>query len=296
METIKEVLKQNHNSKTKAEMAEMMKNLQALISPEEYAKISAFKPEDLPTLTKKEILDVIEDFQTEYKVEWEDAAANNAEAFMRFVTGMNAIMAKDEDSFDAQAASDSNFAAELGSIDFEKLIGGPLNACVTAQTNASLATVNFIQAVGFDDDNKLRMVDFSHTKKKKNPNFGKTAGEDGVPDDADVTTEYFEEKVNLAVPFISVLSVPSLRIETCDIDFNVKLNSVYSKDVSSSFGIDASVQGGWGPVKFKVSASYKRSSSTGIKVEKEYSMGVKVRATNDEMPAGLEKVLGILAE
>ena len=33
---------------------------------------------------------------------------------------------------------------------------------------------------------------------------------------------------------------------------------------------------------------------TGIKVEKEYSLAVKVRATNDEMPAGLEKVLGML--
>ncbi|MFC3160578.1 hypothetical protein ACFOEQ_20795 [Chryseobacterium arachidis] len=29
---------------------------------------------------------------------------------------------------------------------------------------------------------------------------------------------------------------------------------------------------------------------------KEYSLGVKVKATNDEMPAGLEKVLGLLAQ
>ena len=37
-------------------------------------------------------------------------------------------------------------------------------------------------------------------------------------------------------------------------------------------------------------------SSTGVKVEKEYTMGVKVVATNDQMPGGLEKVLGILSE
>lgn len=52
--------------------------------------------------------------------------------------------------------------------------------------------------------------------------------------------------------------------------------------------------GGWEAVKLKVDVSYKRTSSAGIKVEKEYSLGVKVRATNDEMPAGLEKVLGLL--
>ncbi|MFC5874451.1 hypothetical protein [Chryseobacterium arachidis] len=49
-------------------------------------------------------------------------------------------------------------------------------------------------------------------------------------------------------------------------------------------------------MKFNVDVSYKRTSSTGIKVEKEYSLGVKVKATNDEMPAGLEKVLGLLAQ
>ena len=98
------------------------------------------------------------------------------------------------------------------------------------------------------------------------------------------------------MPFVSILNIPSLRIETCEVDFNVKLNSTYTKDTSSEFGIDAGVSGGWGPVKFNVDVSYKKTSSTGIKVEKEYSLGVKVKATNDEMPAGLEKVLGIMSQ
>ncbi|APG66428.1 hypothetical protein LPB136_05635 [Tenacibaculum todarodis] len=189
-------------------------------------------------------------------------------------------MEKDENQFSTSNASDADFAAELGSIDFENLIGGPLNACVTAQANASMSTVNFIKEVGFEDDGTLRMVDFSYTKTVPN-------------DDGTGTTT---EDISLIVPFVSVLNIPSLRIETCEVDFNVKLNSVYTKDVSSEFGIDADVSGGWGPVKFKVSASYKRSSSTGVKVEKEYTMGVKVVATNDQMPGGLEKVLGILSE
>ena len=116
-----------------------------------------------------------------------------------------------------------------------------------------------------------------------------------MPAGTDVTTENFEDDVKLSVPFISILSIPSLRIETCEIDFNVKLNSVYSRDVSSEFGFDRSTKGGFF-TKFKVAVSNKRTSSTGVKVEKEYSLGVKVVATNDEMPGGLEKVLGILAE
>ena len=101
------------------------------------------------------------------------------------------------------------------------------------------------------------------------------------------------------MPFIALLNVPSFRIESCDVDFNVKLNSTFTQKTDTEFGINTSVSGGvnslFAKVNFKVDVAYKRTSSTGIKVEKEYSLGVKVRATNDEMPAGLEKVLGMLS-
>ena len=92
-----------------------------------------------------------------------------------------------------------------------------------------------------------------------------------------------------------MLPIPSLRIEHVIVDFNVKLNSVETATVSDKLGVDASVQGGWGPVKFKVSASYQRQTTNGVEVKKEYSLNVNVKAVQDEMPAGLEKVLGLLA-
>ncbi len=292
MKNLKIFLEQNHSTKTKQELVDLLKGIQTLITPEEYGKISGIAPDELMELTKGEIIKVVESFKKSYKTDWETKVLTHSEEALKMISK---LMADDEQLFSTSTVSSADFAAELGSIDFEKLIGGPLNACVTAQTNASLATVNFIKEVGFDDNDKLRMVDFTHTKVKANPNYGKIIP-DEVPEGTDVNTKTFEEEVALTVPFVSVLSIPSLRIETCEIDFNVKLNSVYSKDVSSEFGIDASAEGGFFGVKFKVAVSYKRTSSTGVKVEKEYSMGVKVVATNDEMPGGLEKVLGILAE
>ncbi|AOW21953.1 hypothetical protein LPB138_00090 [Urechidicola croceus] len=202
-------------------------------------------------------------------------------------------MDKDEASFNTLAASDSDFPAELGNIDFAKLISGPLNAAVEAQNSASMATVNFIKEVGFDDDNNIRMTDFSYTKTVPNPNLG--ADPTTLPPGTDVTSPTLSEDVSLEVPFISILNVPSLRIETVDIDINVKLNSVFTKQLKTTIGIDGSLGIKYGPVNFKVSASYRRSSSTGVKVEKQYTMGVKVTATNDEIPAGLEKVLNLLS-
>jgi len=174
----------------------------------------------------------------------------------------------------------TNFSSELNNIDFRKMIGGPLQACVDAQVASALATVNFIKEVGFEKDEdgkptgKLNVVDFSYKK----------TGDDGK-----------ETETVIKVPLIATLPIPCLRIEYVEINFNVKLNSVETSNTSLGIKVGVEASGGFGPVSFKASVSVQRNSSTGIKVEKEYSLNVKVRAVQDEMPAGLEKILNLLA-
>ena len=201
-------------------------------------------------------------------------------------------MEADEARFTTQNTDGADFPAELGNIPFSKLISGPLNAAVEAQNSASIATVNFIKEVGFDENNEIRQVDFSYKKTIPNPNLN--ADPSTLPPGTNTTSPTLIDDVIINVPFLSIVNIPSLRIETVDIDFNVKLNSVLTKQTDTSFGIDGSLRVKYGPVDFKVSASYRRASSTGIKVEKQYTMGVRVTATNDEIPAGLEQVLGLL--
>lgn len=279
MGNLKSVLEADLSKKTKNELIEVLSGLENALTPAVYEQISGISPAEMGGLTKKEILDVIEAFKAGYNPEWEAWVTKAPADTLKLIFGQ---MAEDDKLFTTSDAANADFAAELGSIDFATIIGGPLNACVTAQANASISTVSFINEVGFDEEGgskKLRMTEFKYKKSvpdESNPNIMKQ-----------VDTE-------ISVPFIALLNIPSFRIETCEIDFNVKLNSTYTKDTSSEFGIKAGASGKFGPVKFNVDVSYKRTSSTGIKVEKEYSLGVKVRATNDEMPAGLEKVLGLL--
>jgi hypothetical protein len=182
----------------------------------------------------------------------------------------------------AGAFTTPSFASELNNIDFQKMIGGPLQACVDAQVASSLATVNFINAVGFTTGaggaKELVMVDFSHTKS-----------------DYDDKGVLKPKETKIRIPLLAMLPVPSLRIEHVTIDFNVKLNSVQSAQVSDDFKIGAEVKAGWGPVNLKVSASYQRKSTTGMEIKKEYALNVNVKAVQDEMPAGLEKILNMLA-
>lgn len=176
----------------------------------------------------------------------------------------------------------TNFVNELNSLDFSKYIGGPMQAAVDAQNSAALSQVNFIQEVGLNIDRNnngeitsqsLRMIDFSYTKTNS----------DGTTDE-----------VSLKVPFLTMLSIPALRISEMTIDFNCKLNSVETHDESKSLGIAASVGANAWKIKFNVSAAYQQQSSDTEKVQRTYSMKIHVKIENDEMPTGLERLLDIL--
>ena len=179
-----------------------------------------------------------------------------------------------------------NLISELNNIDFRKMIGGPLQAAVDAQVASSLASVNFINEVGFkltdpNDPNSKRelvMVDFTHTRKDVD-----AAG-------AAVTKESF-----IKVPLLAMLQIPSLRIDHVEIIFNVKLNSVETSSVSDKLNVGTEFKGGWGPVSLKVSVAYQRQTAQGVEVKKEYALNVNVKAVQDEIPSGLEKILNLLA-
>ena len=182
-------------------------------------------------------------------------------------------------------ASTANFPEELGNIDFSKLIGGPLQAAVQAQVASSVAGANFIREVGFEkkDDGspgKVINVEFIYEKVSGN-------NKDGQP---------ITELRKVTVPLLSMLVIPSLRIEEVNIDFNVKLNSAATSNVSSTLKVDAEVGAKFGPVNFKVTAGYQRTASSGIEIKKEYTMNVKVKATQDSIPAGLDRIFNMLAE
>lgn len=178
----------------------------------------------------------------------------------------------------------SNPGKELSSIDFASMIGGPLTAVVSAQTQAAKATVDFIKDVGFtkkeDGTQSLNNVKFSYTKAS--------------------TDENMRDNVELVVPLLTLVPIPYIRVEETTIEFKAKINSVSTHENSSSFGVNANlaVKHGWGlgSVKMNVNTSYQKQSKSGKQETKTYSMNVRVHAVQDEIPAGMEKVLNILEE
>lgn len=187
----------------------------------------------------------------------------------------------------------------LTSIPFGHLIGGPMKAAIEAQALAAKTTVDFIQTVGFEqknddpfstDDNnadvgEVRNVVFSYTQ---------------VNDKGESTA------ASLTVPILTIIPIPFIRIDEMTIDFMAKINEMQSSSNTATstrmnnhkyqtkfkFG-----WGGWGASGgFSASHSSKHSStaSSNSKFQTEFTMNVHVRAVQDDVPAGLSRMLNIL--
>jgi hypothetical protein len=185
---------------------------------------------------------------------------------------------------------------ELSSLDFSALIGGPLTAVVKAQALAAQTSVDFIKSVGFHEVGGIEvptMVAFSYKKLAPEKNS------DGSPKvDGSGNPVLSEQSFTLSVPFLTMLSLPFIEIAEATVDFNAKINSVEERATSSALNVNvsASAKANWKVVsaELKASVSYQSSSSSGSKTERTYSMAVHVRAVQGAMPAGTEKLLGIL--
>ena len=165
---------------------------------------------------------------------------------------------------------------ELNNLDFAAYTSGPMQAAVEAQNTASFAQVDFIKTIGFEESQgtaSVRMVTFSY---------------------ASTNSEGSSITKTLNVPLLTMVNVPSLRIDDMSIDFNAKLNSLETKDVKQSINVSTEAGLNLKRFNFKISAAYKRDSTTSSRVERTYSMNVHVHVVNDELPAGLDRILSIL--
>jgi len=210
-----------------------------------------------------------------------------------------------------------NPGQELASLDFESMLGGPLVAVINAQAQAAISSVNFIKEVGFrkpaapqlaGGDSSVQepiYVSFKYPKELSpfQPGIPADPGDPAAvpprPARAAVlpVPAVFETQ-ELKVPILTMLPIPFIRIDLTTIDFNAKINSVEYRKTDTNLKIDAELEAKagwlWGSAKLKVSTSFQRSTQQGNTVDRTYSMAVHIKAVQDEMPAGMERLLGIL--
>lgn len=181
----------------------------------------------------------------------------------------------------------SDFGSELANINFDSMIGGPLTAVIKAQAQSAETTVKFIQSAGFDKEGMARNISFKYKKNVELPG--------GKSEDLDC---------ELSVPMLTILPIPFIRVDETHIEFNAKIVGTETREQTRENGFNAEVSGSYGggllsllgspQVNFKTSFSHQSRTMQGEKTERTYTLNVRVRAVQDHMPAGLEKLLNIL--
>lgn len=180
-----------------------------------------------------------------------------------------------------------DYGNELANINFASMIGGPLSAVIKAQAMSAETTVNFIKTVGFDKDDQAKNITFKYKKDVELPG--------GKREDLDC---------ELSVPMLTMLPIPFIRVDETNIEFNAKIVGTETYEHSSQNDFKLDVDGSYGgglmglfggpKVNFKTSFAHQSRTMQGEKTERTYTLNVKVRAVQDHMPAGLEKLLNIL--
>ena len=175
---------------------------------------------------------------------------------------------------------------DLSSMPFDRMIGGPLSACIDAQEQAAVSSVNFIDRVGFDPQNPGHVinVDFKYRRD----------GEDVV----------------LSVPLLTIVPIPFISIDTVNISFKAALKSINTEDAidadrESSYDSTNSKYLGIG--SYLKSAQIQKTVMRGSVSTKKYSVAtqhsaysieanidINVIARQESMPGGLAKVLEML--
>jgi Protein of unknown function (DUF2589) len=106
------------------------------------------------------------------------------------------------------------------------------------------------------------------------------------------------ETVDLQVPLLTVVKIPSLAINTVDITFDMEVKN--SETDKSSFDaaaqMSAEAQVGWGPfsVKVNITGSVSSHKENTRQSDQSAKYHVEVRAEDKGMPEGLARVLDIV--
>jgi len=180
------------------------------------------------------------------------------------------------------------FGKELGNIPFDIVIGGPLTAVIDAQAASARSTMNFINEVAFrtDPDNPDKKIINTFTFKYS----------------AVDTTNGTERLRNysMEIPLLTMMPIPNLQFDTVSVEFNVKLNSIATKSTDFSLGVETSL-GVDSPgfllkpaVTFKITIKSQFSSKSSGEVKREYSLNIKVIASQAPIPAGTERILDLM--
>ena len=171
----------------------------------------------------------------------------------------------------------AGIADQFRGLPIEDLIVSPLVGMAKGQAKLNEVTWRYINEVAFIKG-ETRALDVQINKVMTDPNTGEQSWQ-----------EHYAK-----VPMLPLVPLPSLAVQSADIEFNmeVQTSDVATDKSSSEASMSASASGGWFCMKFKASMSGKVSSSkeNTRKTDNSAKYNVKVHAQQLEPTEGMLKL------
>lgn len=173
----------------------------------------------------------------------------------------------------------------LRALPFGSIIGAPLKACIEAQAMAAQTSWKFIQEVGLQNNpetGEKEIINVSFLFKKQG------------------------QVSQISIPLLTIIPIPYIAVEKMDISFKANImtsKTVEEKEEHTSEGstnLTAHGKLGLGlfslDTQFEANYSSKKDSKATreSRYSVEYTMDVAIKAAQDDMPAGLAKLLEVL--
>ena len=162
----------------------------------------------------------------------------------------------------------NTIANQFTGLPIENLIVAPLLAAAEGQKSLASTTAQFITEVGMD----------AKTGATKSVTFNYDDG---------------SEKVALDVPLLSIINIPSLCVDSIDIEFDMEVStqSASKSSTDSSATVNASCGFACWKASFEGKISHHSENSRSSDTSAKYTISVKGK---QEKPEGLMKVLDTL--
>ncbi|MDN7142774.1 DUF2589 domain-containing protein [Pseudomonas sp. JQ170] len=167
----------------------------------------------------------------------------------------------------------------LNALPLDRMISGPLQAMIQAQTSASKSYADFLMGVCIQEG-KAVSIQFDY--------------DETITDEQGVYQGTVSKKMQ--IPLIAAVTHPNIVIEEGNIDFELTISqqaeSASETAGTASFGASL----GWGPFKLNVrgQVSHKSSQTRKTDTRARYAFNTKVR--RQEPPEALQRVIDFLTD
>lgn len=167
----------------------------------------------------------------------------------------------------------------INALPLEHMIGGPLQAMIKAQVQASRAYADFLLSVCIKDG-KAESVQFDY--------------DETVVDDKGVIQGVV--KKTMRIPLLAAISHPNICIEEGTIDFELEVTQSESSNSETNAEATMEASLGWGPFKVKVTGrvSHKSQQTRSSDTRAKYSIHTQIK--RQPPPEALMRVIDFLTD